>query len=56
MRVATSSGGVPAPDAPDMPLYVSPNIVAYNNKVKGYKYFGDISVDFWRLWIDNSGA
>jgi peptide/nickel transport system substrate-binding protein len=43
-------------DAPDMPLYVGPNIVAYNNKVKGYLYYGDISVDFWRLWIDNSGA
>ena len=41
-------------DAPDMPLYVSPNIVAYNDRVKGYAYFGDISVDFWRLWIDDS--
>lgn len=43
-------------DAPDMPLYVSPNIVGFNNRVKGFKYFGDISVDFWRLWIDDSQA
>ncbi len=41
-------------DAPDLPLYVSPNIVAYNTRVKGYLYYGDISVDFWRLWIDDS--
>jgi peptide/nickel transport system substrate-binding protein len=41
-------------DAPDTALYVSPNVVAYNKRVKGYEYFGDISVDFWRLWIDDS--
>ncbi len=41
-------------DAPDLPLYVSPNIVGFNKRVKGYKYFGDISVDFWRLWIDDA--
>jgi peptide/nickel transport system substrate-binding protein len=41
-------------DAPDIPIYVSPNILGFNKRVKGYKYFGDISVDFWRLWIDDS--
>ncbi|MBW7882952.1 MAG: ABC transporter substrate-binding protein [Caldilineaceae bacterium] len=45
-----------ASDAPDIPIYVGPNVVAYNKRVKGYKYFGDISVDFWRLWIDDSQA
>ena len=43
-----------AEDAPDLPLYVSPNVVGFNNRVKGFVYFGDISVDFWRLWIDDS--
>lgn len=42
-----------ASDAPDIPIYVSPNVVAYHKRVKGYKYFGDISVDFWRLWIED---
>ncbi len=41
-------------DAPDMPLYVGPNITAFNKKVKGFNYYGDIAVDFWRLWIDES--
>jgi peptide/nickel transport system substrate-binding protein len=41
-------------DAPDIPIYVSPNVLGFNKKVKGYKYFGDISVDFWRLWIDEA--
>ena len=41
-------------DAPDMPLYVSPNITGFNKKVKGFNYYGDIAVDFWRLWIDES--
>lgn len=41
-------------DAPDMPLYVGPNITGFNKKVKGFNYYGDISVDFWRLWIDES--
>ncbi|MBI1257799.1 MAG: hypothetical protein GC204_10045 [Chloroflexi bacterium] len=45
-----------AEDAPDMPLYVSPNIVGFNKSVKGFTYFGDISVDFWRLWIDDSAT
>ncbi len=45
-----------ATDAPDMPLYVSPNILGFNKNVKGYKYYGDISVDFWRLWIDDSAS
>jgi peptide/nickel transport system substrate-binding protein len=41
-------------DAPDIPVYVQPNILGFNKRVKGYVYFGDISVDFWRLWIDDS--
>ncbi len=41
-------------DAPDMPLYVTPNITGFNKRVKGFNYFGDITVDFWRLWIDES--
>lgn len=41
-------------DAPDMPLYVNPNITGFNKKVKGFNYYGDIAVDFWRLWIDES--
>jgi peptide/nickel transport system substrate-binding protein len=41
-------------DAPDIPVYVTPNILGFNKRVKGYKYFGDISVDFWRLWIDDN--
>ena len=40
-------------DAPDLPLYVSPNIIGFNKRVKGFKYFGNISVDFWRLWLDD---
>jgi len=43
-------------DAPDIPIYVSPNVLGFNKKVQGFKYFGDISVDFWRLWIDESKA
>ena len=39
-------------DAPDVPVYVEPNVIAYGDNVKGFKYFGDISADFWRLWID----
>lgn len=41
-------------DAPDMPLYVSPNITGLSNRVKGFNYYGDIAVDFWRLWIDDA--
>lgn len=41
-------------DAPDLPLYVSPNVLGFNKRVKGYTYFGDISVDFWRMWIDDT--
>jgi peptide/nickel transport system substrate-binding protein len=41
-------------DAPDIPIYVQANILGFNKRVKGYKYFGDISVDFWRLWIEES--
>lgn len=41
-------------NVPDIPIYVQPNILGFQNKVQGYKYFGAISVDFWRLWIDDS--
>jgi hypothetical protein len=41
---------------PDIPIYVQPNILGFSNRVQGYKYFGAISVDFWRLWLDDSKA
>jgi peptide/nickel transport system substrate-binding protein len=41
-------------DAPDVPVYVMGNTLAWNERVKGYVYFGDISVDFWRLWIEEA--
>jgi peptide/nickel transport system substrate-binding protein len=41
---------------PDIPIYVQPNILGLSNRVQGYKYFGAISVDFWRLWLDDSKA
>lgn len=41
-------------EIPGIPLYVMPNILAMRKRVQGYVYFGDISVDFWRLWIDPS--
>ncbi|HEX3723935.1 MAG TPA: ABC transporter substrate-binding protein [Nitrolancea sp.] len=41
-------------DVPDIPIYVQPNLLGFQNRVQGYKYFGAISVDFWRLWIDDS--
>ena len=41
-------------DAPDIPLLTFLNIVGFRKHVKGFKYFGDISIDFWRLWIDDS--
>ncbi|MGI8553498.1 MAG: ABC transporter substrate-binding protein [Dehalococcoidia bacterium] len=40
--------------APDVPIYVQPNILGFQNRVQGYKYFGSITVDFWRLWIDDA--
>jgi peptide/nickel transport system substrate-binding protein len=43
-------------DIPGLPVYVLPNILGFRNRVKGYSYFGDISVDFWRLWIDDRAA
>lgn len=49
--VATLQAAI-AGEAPDVPIYVSPNVVGYNKRVKGYTYFGDISVDFWRLWME----
>jgi peptide/nickel transport system substrate-binding protein len=39
---------------PDVPIYLSPNILGINNRVQGYKYYGAIAVDFWRLGIDES--
>lgn len=41
-------------DAPDVPVYVMGNTLAWSDRVKGYVYFGDISVDFWRLWIEEA--
>ncbi len=41
-------------DAPDIPVLTFLNIVGFRKHVKGYKYYGDISVDFWRLWIDDT--
>ncbi len=40
-------------EAPDLPLYVSPNITGLSKKIKGFNYYGDITVDFWRLWIED---
>jgi peptide/nickel transport system substrate-binding protein len=40
--------------AVEIPVYVQPNILGWRKRVQGYKYFGAISVDFWRLWIDDS--
>ena len=37
---------------PEVPLYVMPNILGFNDRVKGYKYRGLIAVDFWPLWIE----
>lgn len=39
---------------PGVIIYLQPNILGFQNRVQGYKYFGAISVDFWRLWIDDS--
>ncbi len=41
-------------DAPDIPVYVQANILGWNKRVKGYKYYGEIGCDFWQLWIDDS--
>lgn len=41
-------------DIPGLPVFVFPNILGRSEQVKGYKFFGDISVDFWRLWLDNA--
>lgn len=38
---------------PEVPLYVMPNILGFNDRVKGYKYRGLITVDFWPLWIED---
>jgi peptide/nickel transport system substrate-binding protein len=46
--------GIISNDAPDIPVYVQANILGFSKRVKGYVYFGDISVDFWRLWIDDA--
>jgi peptide/nickel transport system substrate-binding protein len=39
---------------PEIPIYVQPNILGFSNRVQGYKYYGAIAVDFWRLWLDDS--
>jgi len=39
---------------PEVPLYVMPNILGFNDRVKGYKYRGLIAVDFWPLWIEEA--
>lgn len=39
-------------EIPGLPVYVLPNILGLSDTVKGYVFFGDISVDFWRLWLD----
>jgi len=36
----------------EVPLYVMPNILGFNDRVKGYRYRGLIAVDFWPLWIE----
>lgn len=40
--------------AVEIPVYSSPNILGWRKRVQGFKFFGAISVDFWRLWIDDS--
>lgn len=40
--------------AVEIPVYNQPNITGWRNRVQGFKYFGAISVDFWRLWIDDT--
>jgi len=40
-------------DLPEVPIYVMPNILGFNNRVKGYEYRGLIAVDFWPLWIED---
>ncbi|HUN06764.1 MAG TPA: ABC transporter substrate-binding protein [Aggregatilineales bacterium] len=50
--IVTEVQALVAADAPDLPLYVAPNVLGIADRVKGFNYFGDISVDFWRLWIE----
>ncbi len=38
-------------EIPGLPVYVMPNILGLSDRVQGYVYYGDISVDFWRLWL-----
>ena len=40
--------------AVEMPIFVQPNILGFRKRVQGYKYYGAIAVNFWRLWIDDS--
>ncbi|MBI3733117.1 MAG: hypothetical protein HY259_06625 [Chloroflexi bacterium] len=40
--------------AVDIPVYSQPNITGWRKRVQGFKFFGAISQDFWRLWIDDS--
>lgn len=41
-------------DIPGLPVYVIPNILGFRDRVKGYQYFGSISMNFWPLWIDDT--
>ncbi len=38
-------------DIPGLPVYVLPSLIGLSDKVRGYVFYGDISVDFWRLWL-----
>lgn len=40
--------------AVEVPVYNQPNITGWRKRVQGFKYYGAISVDFWRLWIDDA--
>jgi peptide/nickel transport system substrate-binding protein len=40
-------------ETPDIPLFLSADLLGLNKRVKGYQYAGLISVDFWRLWIQD---
>ncbi len=40
--------------AVEIPIYSSPNILGFRKRVQGYKFYGAIAVNFWRLWIDDA--
>ncbi len=41
-------------ELPEVPLYIMPNILGFNDRVKGYIYTGRIAPDFWPLWIEEA--